>query len=97
VEVEETTEELQHRHRRAATAHTKERLQMLYSIKTGKDLIRQFFREEIMRECVIYQDILQQGLQQGRQEGRQEGEVNLISRQLSLFCHSRKITLEAKL
>ena len=35
VAVEETTEELQHRHRRATTAHTKERLQMLYSIKTG--------------------------------------------------------------
>ncbi len=36
-----------------------------------------------MRECVIYQDILQQGLQQGRREGKQEGEVDLITRQLT--------------
>ncbi|HEY9672690.1 MAG TPA: helix-turn-helix domain-containing protein [Waterburya sp.] len=35
VAVEQTREELQHRHRRATTAHPKERLQMLYSIKTG--------------------------------------------------------------
>ncbi len=57
--------------------------EILAGLRFEKDLIRQFFREEIMRESVIYQDILQQGLQQGRQEGRQEGEVNLISRQLT--------------
>lgn len=30
-----------------------------------RDVIRQYFRGEAMRESVIYQDILQQGLQQG--------------------------------
>jgi heme oxygenase len=52
-------------------------------LRFEKDLIRQFFREEIMRESVIYQDILQQGLQQGRREGKQEGEVDLITRELT--------------
>jgi heme oxygenase len=57
--------------------------EILAGLRFEKDLIRQFFREEIMRESVIYQDILQQGLQQGRQEGRQEGEVDLIRRLLT--------------
>ncbi len=57
--------------------------EILAGLRFEKDLIRQFFREEIMRESVIYQDILQRGLQQGRQEGRQEGEVALITRLLT--------------
>lgn len=39
--------------------------QLLAGLKFKKNLIRQFFREEIMQESVIYQDILQKGLQQG--------------------------------
>jgi hypothetical protein len=35
VAVKETSEQLQHRLRRAITAHSKEQLQMLYWIKTG--------------------------------------------------------------
>jgi predicted transposase/invertase (TIGR01784 family) len=54
--------------------------EILAGLRFEKDLIRQFFREEIMRESVIYQDILQQGLQQGRREGKQEGEVTVILR-----------------
>jgi predicted transposase/invertase (TIGR01784 family) len=57
--------------------------EILAGLRFEKDLIRQFFREEIMRESVIYQDILQRGLQQGRREGKQEGEVDLITRQLT--------------
>ena len=57
--------------------------EILAGLRFEKDLIRQFFREEIMRESVIYQDILQQGLQQGRREGKQEGETDLITRQLT--------------
>lgn len=34
-----------------------------------KDLIRRLFREELMREFVIYQDILEQGMQRGLQRG----------------------------
>jgi predicted transposase/invertase (TIGR01784 family) len=57
--------------------------EILAGLRFEKDLIRQFFREEIMRESVIYQDILQQGLQQGRREGKQEEAVDLITRQLT--------------
>jgi transposase len=55
VAVEETTEELQHRQRRATTAHTKERLQMLYSIKTGAVSTRSELAQRIQRdESTIY-------------------------------------------
>jgi predicted transposase/invertase (TIGR01784 family) len=47
--------------------------EVLAGIKFEKSLIRSIFREDIMKESVIYQDILQQGVQKGRQEGRQEG------------------------
>ena len=56
--------------------------EILAGLRFEKDLIRQFFREEIMRESVIYQDILQQGRRQEalsfvlRLLNRQLGEVN---------------------
>ncbi|MBW4553625.1 MAG: Rpn family recombination-promoting nuclease/putative transposase [Aphanocapsa sp. GSE-SYN-MK-11-07L] len=52
--------------------------QILAGLRYPKSLIQQLFREGIMRESVIYQDILQEG----RQEGRQEGEMRVILRQL---------------
>ncbi|MEH2411828.1 Rpn family recombination-promoting nuclease/putative transposase [Nostoc sp.] len=65
--------------------------QILAGLKYKKDLIRQLFREGMMRESVIYQEILAEGEQRGeqrgelrgRQEGRQEGERSLILRQLT--------------
>lgn len=56
--------------------------EILAGLRFEKDLIRQFFREDIMRESVIYQDILQQGRRQEalllvmRQLDRQLGEIN---------------------
>lgn len=52
---------------------------ILAGLKYKKDLIQQLFQEGMMRESVIYQDILAEG----RQEGRQEGERSLVIRQLS--------------
>jgi predicted transposase YdaD len=49
--------------------------QLLAGLKFKKTLISQFFREEIMIESVIYQDILQKGLQQG--------ELAVVVRQLT--------------
>ncbi|WP_009633860.1 DUF4351 domain-containing protein [Synechocystis sp. PCC 7509] len=49
--------------------------QLLAGLKFKKTLISQFFREEIMQESVIYQDILQKGLQQG--------EIAVVVRQLT--------------
>jgi predicted transposase/invertase (TIGR01784 family) len=57
--------------------------QLMAGLRFDKKLIYQVFREDMMRESVIYQDILQQGEQKGRQEGRQEGELALILRQLT--------------
>jgi predicted transposase/invertase (TIGR01784 family) len=53
--------------------------QLLAGLRFDKVVIQQFFRERVMRESVIYQEILQEG----RQEGRQEGETTLILRQLT--------------
>jgi predicted transposase YdaD len=50
-------------------------LEILAGLRFEKDLIRQFLREDIMRESVIYQDILQQG--------RKQEAVSLISRQIN--------------
>ncbi len=61
--------------------------QVLAGLRFKKELIQGLFRERIMRESVIYQDILQEGREEGReegrQEGRQEGETALILRQLT--------------
>ncbi len=51
---------------------------VLAGLVLDKEVIRQILREEIMRDSVTYQDILQQGLQQGRQQG----EVALVTRLL---------------
>ena len=62
-------------------------VQIIAGLRYDKTLIQQLLREDIMRESVIYQDILQQGIQQGvqrgREEGRGEGEASLIIRQLT--------------
>ncbi len=48
-------------------------VEVLAGLRFNQDLIHQLFREELMQESVIYQDILQKGLQQGLQQGKQEG------------------------
>ncbi len=47
--------------------------QVLAGLRFEKDLIRQIFRKETMRESVIYQEIHEDGVQEGLQEGIQEG------------------------
>ncbi|BDI17067.1 hypothetical protein ANSO36C_28690 [Nostoc cf. commune SO-36] len=44
--------------------------QILAGLKYKKDLIRQLFREGMMRESVIYQEILAEGEQRGEQRER---------------------------
>ncbi|MEL7037879.1 MAG: Rpn family recombination-promoting nuclease/putative transposase [Cyanobacteria bacterium J06592_8] len=63
---------------------------ILAGLRLEKELIQQILREEIMKESVIYQEIVAQatakgraeGLQQGLQQGRLEGEATLILRLL---------------
>ena len=40
--------------------------QILAGLKFKKDVIQQLFREDLMQESVIYQDILEKGLQKGQ-------------------------------
>ncbi|MDZ8107665.1 MAG: Rpn family recombination-promoting nuclease/putative transposase [Nostoc sp. DedQUE12a] len=47
--------------------------QILAGLKYNQDLIRQMFREGMMRESVIYQEILKEGELRGEQRGREEG------------------------
>ncbi|MDG2992182.1 Rpn family recombination-promoting nuclease/putative transposase [Candidatus Synechococcus calcipolaris G9] len=62
-------------------------VQLLAGLQYSKELIQSIFREGMMRESVIYQEILQEGERKGRQEGRQEGQreeaCTLILRQLT--------------
>ena len=56
--------------------------QFLAGLRFDKDVIRQLFREGIMRESVIYQEILQEGREEGREEGKQAEAIALIMRLL---------------
>jgi predicted transposase YdaD len=58
-------------------------IQIMAGLRYPKDLVRQTFQEGIMRESVIYQEILQEGRQEGRREGMQEGERTLVLRLLN--------------
>ncbi|WP_414544183.1 Rpn family recombination-promoting nuclease/putative transposase [Nostoc sp. CCY0012] len=58
-------------------------VQVLAGLRFEKSLITQFFREEIMQESVIYQDILQKGLQQGEERGKKQEALQLILRLLT--------------
>jgi predicted transposase/invertase (TIGR01784 family) len=48
-------------------------VQLMAGLRFDKQLIRSLFREEIMRESVIYQDIIQEGLREGERVGIQKG------------------------
>ncbi|MFN6528780.1 Rpn family recombination-promoting nuclease/putative transposase [Nostoc sp. ChiSLP03a] len=61
--------QLEPRQRPEISAYT----QILAGLKYNQDLIRQLFREGMMRESVIYQEILAEGEQRGEQRGREQG------------------------
>ncbi len=62
--------------------HVSNYTQILAGLKYQKAMIRQLFQEGMMRESVIYQEILEEGRQEGRKEGRQEGSQSLVLRLL---------------
>jgi predicted transposase/invertase (TIGR01784 family) len=59
-------------------------VQILAGLRYDKNDIKRLFREETMRESVIYQDILQEGRQEGRQEGHLEVALNLLREGMSV-------------
>jgi predicted transposase/invertase (TIGR01784 family) len=46
---------------------------VLAGLVLNKDLINRILRSDIMRESVIYQDILQEGLKEGFEQGLEQG------------------------
>ncbi|HLO51861.1 MAG TPA: Rpn family recombination-promoting nuclease/putative transposase [Kamptonema sp.] len=57
------------------------------------DVITRILRGDIMRESVIYQDILQEGEQKGLQKGRQEG-MQLAKEELARNLLRENMTIE---
>jgi predicted transposase YdaD len=57
-------------------------VQVIAGLRFSKTIIQRLFQEDMMRESVIYQDILQQGEDQGIRQGL-ERELELVYRQLT--------------
>ena len=74
---------------------------VLAGLKLERAIIQRLMRSEIMKESVIYQDILAQGEQKGRTEGRVEGRTDearsMITRQLTKRFGTLSIELQAKI
>jgi predicted transposase/invertase (TIGR01784 family) len=64
--------------RREASAY----VQLLAGLRFDKTLIRQVFREDIMRESVIYQEIQQEGEERGILKGEQTVIIRLLARRV---------------
>jgi predicted transposase/invertase (TIGR01784 family) len=56
--------------------------QLLAGLRFNKSLIRQVFREDIMRESVIYQEIQQEGEERGILKGEQAVILRLLARRV---------------
>ena len=56
---------------------------ILSGLRLDKSVIQGLIRSEVMRESVIYQDILAEGEARGEARGRQAGECDLVLRQLA--------------
>ncbi len=67
--------------------------QVLAGLRFNRELIGNFFREEIMEESVIYQDIIQKGLERGR---KQEA-IAMIMRPLTRRFGTLEPDLQARL
>ncbi len=58
-------------------------VQLMAGLKYDKDIVRRLFREDIMRESVIYQEIFQEGEVRGEARGEARGQRLVIARLLS--------------
>ncbi len=56
--------------------------QILAGLRFDRNLINQLFREEIMQESVIYQDIIQRGEQQGKKQEALQYTMRLLNRRI---------------
>lgn len=58
-------------------------VEILAGIRFDIETIRRFLREDIMKESVVYQEIIREGLQQGIQQGKQEEALSFTMRLLT--------------
>jgi len=56
--------------------------QILAGLRFDRNLINQLFREEIMQESVIYQDIIQRGEERGKKQEALQLVMRLLSRRI---------------
>jgi predicted transposase YdaD len=77
-QVAEKIDELETEQKAEILTYTK----IVAGLKYNKDFIRRLFQGGMMRESVIYQDILREGREEGREEG-QRRERSLVLRQLT--------------
>jgi predicted transposase/invertase (TIGR01784 family) len=77
--------------RREMSAYT----QLMAGLRFNKKLIYRVFQEGMMRESVIYQDILQQGEQKGRQEGEMILILRLIARRFGTIPPSTETQIRS--
>ena len=70
---------------------------ILAGLVLEKEVIRHVLREEIMRESVIYQDIVAKATAKGKAEGIQEGEASLVLRQLKRRIEEVNLELEVRI
>jgi predicted transposase YdaD len=71
--------------------------QLLAGLRFSKDLIRQLFSGGIMRESVIYQEILEEGREEGREEGKREEALAFTIRLLTRKFGTLEPELEAQI
>ncbi len=73
---------------------------VLAGLKLDRAVIQRLMRSEVMKESVIYQDILAEGEQKGRVEGRVEGRTeearSMVTRQLTKRFGSLPVKLQAQ-
>ena len=71
--------------------------QLLAGLRFNQNLIQSLFREEVMRESVIYQDIIQKGREEGREEGKQEEALRMVMRSLTRLCGTLDSNLQRRI
>lgn len=59
-------------------------VQLMAGLKYDKERVRRIFREGMMRESVIYQDILEEGRQEGEQLAIERIALNMLMKQMPL-------------
>ncbi|MBN3963077.1 Rpn family recombination-promoting nuclease/putative transposase [Nostoc sp. NMS8] len=66
---------------------------VLAGLVLNKDVIKRILRSDIMRESVIYQDILQEGLAQGLEQGLEQG-IEQKAQEIAIKMINKGINLE---